>query len=107
MSANRAALRILGLEPADVPGMLGTSLVPDTPDAHRRVREALTSVGRGTDTSGVLLHLRRKNDGQPVWVQWWSRPEPNGRYTRTMFLDVTDRVQMEGEQARLRAQNVY
>jgi len=107
ISANRAALRILGLEPHDVPGILGKSLVPDTPDAQRRVREALASVGRGADTSGVVLELRRKNDGQPVWVQWWSRPEPNGRYTRTMFLDITERVLMEQEQARLKAQNLY
>jgi len=107
ISANRAALRILGLEPQDVPGILGKSLIPDTPDAQRRVQEALASVGRGTDTSGVVLELRRKNDGQPVWIQWWSRPEPNGRYTRTMFLDITERVLMEQEQAKLKAQNVY
>ena len=92
ISANRAALRILGLDPGDVPGLLGSSLVPDTPEAQRRVKEALASVGRGADTSGVVLELRRKNDGKPVWLQWWSRPEPNGRYTRTMFLDITERV---------------
>ncbi len=107
ISANRAALRILGLEPGDVPGILGASLVPDTPDAQRRVKEALASVGRGTETSGVVLELRRKNDGKPVWIQWWSRPESNGRYTRTMFLDITERVLMEQEQARLKAQNLY
>jgi len=107
ISANRAALRILGLEPQDVPGILGRSLVPDTPDAQRRVQEALASVGRGTDTSGVVLELRRKNDGRPVWIQWWSRPESNGRYTRTMFLDITERVLMEQEQAKLQAQNLY
>jgi formate hydrogenlyase transcriptional activator len=107
ISANRAALRILGLEPHEVPGILGKSLVPDTPEAQRRVREALASVGRGADTSGVVLELRRKNDGQPVWIQWWSRPESNGRYTRTMFLDITERVLMEQEQARLKAQNLY
>ena len=107
ISANRAALRILGLERQEVPGVLGKSLVPDTPDAQRRVKEALASVGRGTDTSGVVLELRRKNDGRPVWVQWWSRPEPGGRYTRTMFLDITERILMEQEQAKLKAQNLY
>jgi formate hydrogenlyase transcriptional activator len=107
ISANRAALRILGLDPGDVPGLLGSSLVPDTPEAQRRVKEALASVGRGADTSGVVLELRRKNDGKPVWLQWWSRPEPNGRYTRTMFLDITERVLLEQEQNKLRAQNLY
>jgi len=107
ISANRAALRILGLDPGDVPGILGSSLVPDTPEAQRRVKEALASVGRGADTSGVVLELRRKNDGKPVWLQWWSRPEPNGKYTRTMFLDITERVLLEQEQKKLQAQNLY
>src|SRR6516225_5082104 len=107
ISANRAALRILGIKPEEVPGFVGKSLVPDTPDAQRRVKEAFTSVGRGTDTSGVVLELRRKDNGNPVWVQWWSKPELGGKYTRTMFVDITDRVLMEQERARLAAQNVY
>lgn len=107
LAANRAALRILGLKPEEVSGMVGRSLVPDTPEAQRRVREAFAAVGRGTDTSGVVLELRRRDDGRPVWVQWWSRPEPDGKYTRTMIVDITDRVLAEQEQARLRQQNLY
>jgi PAS domain S-box-containing protein len=107
ISANRAALRILGIKPEEVAGLAGLSLVPDTPDAQKRVKEAFASVGRGTDTSGVVLELRRKDDGKPVWIQWWSKPEPGGQYTRTMFVDITDRVLMEQEQARLAAENVY
>ena len=79
------------------------TLVPDTPDAQRRVQEALASVGNGADTSGVVLELRRKDNGQPIWIQWWSKPEPGGEFTRTMFIDITDRVLMEQEQARLTA----
>ena len=107
ISANRAALRILGLKPEQVVGNVGISMVPQTPDAQRRVQEAFDSIGRGTDTSGVILELRRKDDGRPVWIQWWSKPESNGKYTRTMFVDITERVLMEQEQVRLRAQNVY
>jgi PAS domain S-box-containing protein len=107
LSANRAAQRILGLRPDEVVGTAGLSLVPDTPEAQRRVREGLASIGRGTDPGGVLLELRRKDDGRPVWVQWWSRPEPNGQYTRTMIVDVTDRVLAEQEKARLQQQNLY
>jgi PAS domain S-box-containing protein len=107
ISANRAARRILGIEPEEVPGFVGKSLVPETPDAQRRVKEALASVDRGTDTSGVILELRRKDNGKPAWVQWWSKPEPGGKYTRTMFVDITDHVLMEQEQARLTAQNIY
>src|SRR5262249_9327868 len=50
LSANRAAQRILGIKPEEVSGLVGMSLVPDTPDARRRVQEAFASVGRGTDT---------------------------------------------------------
>ncbi|MCI0364981.1 MAG: sigma 54-interacting transcriptional regulator, partial [Phycisphaerales bacterium] len=107
ISANRAAMRILGITPEQVPGMVGMSFVPNTPDAQRRVKQAFASVGRGTDTSGVVLELRRKDNGKPIWIQWWSKPDPSGHYTRTMFVDITDRVLMEQEQARLRAQNLY
>ncbi len=107
ISANRAAMRILGIQPEEVAGTVGVSLVPDTPEAQRRVKEAFASIGRGTDTSGVVLELRRKDNGKPIWIQWWSKPEPGGQYTRTMFVDITDRVLAEQEKARLSAQNSY
>ena len=100
-------MRILGITPEQVPGTVGMSFIPDTPDAQRRVKEAFASVGRGTDTSGVVLELRRKDNGKPIWIQWWSKPDPGGHYTRTMFMDITERVLMEQEQARLQAQNLY
>src|SRR6516225_4400112 len=107
ISANRAAMRILGIKPEEVAGTVGMSFIPDTPDAQRRVKEAFASIGRGTDTSGVVLELRRKDNGKLIWIQWWSKPEPGGKYTRTMFVDITDRVLMEQEKARLTAQNTY
>ena len=107
IEANRTAMRILGLKPEEVAGTTGKSLVPDTPDAQRRLSEWLDSMGRGTATTGTVIELRRKNDGKPVWIQCWSRPAPDGSYTRTMFIDVTDRVLMEREKARLEAQNTY
>ena len=107
IEANRTAMRILGLKPEEVTGITGRSLVPDTPDAQRRLSEWLDSMGRGTATTGTVLELRRRDDGKPVWIQCWSRPAPDGSYTRTMFIDVTDRVLMEREKARLEAQNTY
>ncbi len=105
--ANRSAMKILGIKPEDVPTTYGKTFVPDTPDAQRRVREAFESIGRGADTGGVVLELRRKDNGNPLWIQWWSRPDPSGKYTRTMFVDITERVLMEQEKARLEAQNTY
>jgi PAS domain S-box-containing protein len=107
ISANRAAMRILGITPEEVAGTVGKSLVPDTSEAQRRVQEAFTSIGRGTDTSGVILELRRKDNGKPIWIQWWSKPEPGGQFTRTMFVDITEQVLAEREKARLWAQNSY
>jgi len=107
IKANRAALRILGVKPEDVPFTYGKTMAPDTPDAQRRMREAFESVGRGTDTSGVVLELVRKDNNQPIWIQWWSNPDTGGQFTRTMFIDITDKVLMEREQARLQAQNQY
>jgi PAS domain S-box-containing protein len=105
--ANRAALRILGVKREEVPYMYGRALIPDTPDAQRRLKDAFESVGRGTDTSGVVLELRRKDDGRQIFIQWWSKPDPSGTYTRTMFVDITDRILLEREQERLQAQNIY
>ncbi len=76
IQANRAAMRSLGIKPEEVAGTYGKSFIPDTPEAQRRLREALEAIGGGT-------------------------------YTRTMFLDITDRVLMEREKARLEAQNTY
>jgi formate hydrogenlyase transcriptional activator len=105
--ANRTALKTLGIKLEDVPHTYGKTFIPDTPEAQRRLKDALESIGRGADTSGVVLELRRKDNGKPLWIQWWSRPDPGGTYTRTMFIDITERVLMEQEQARLQAQNSY
>jgi PAS domain S-box-containing protein len=107
LHANRAALRTLGVKPDEVSALYGRSLIPDTPEAQLRLKEAFDSINRGTDTSGVVLELRRKDNGKPLWIQWWSKPHSSGTYTRTMFVDITDRVLLEQEQARLTAQNVY
>jgi transcriptional regulator with GAF, ATPase, and Fis domain len=83
------------------------SLVADSPENKQRVHQAFASIGEGKGTGGVVIQLRRKDDGRPIWVQWYSRPEPNGTYTRTVLVDITDRVLAEQEKARLTEQNLY
>jgi formate hydrogenlyase transcriptional activator len=107
ISANRAAQRILGLKAEEGVGTVGLSLVPDRPDAQRRAQEQFAMQVHGMETRGIILELRRKDDGRPVWIEIWAKPDPGGKYTRTMFLDVTDRVLMEQEKVRLAAENVY
>lgn len=105
--ANKTAMDTLGIRPDQIEGTYGKTFIPDTPDAQRRLKEALDSIAKGTDTKGVILELRRKDNGQPLWIRWWSRPDPSGTYTRTMFIDITEQVLMEREKARLEAQAVY
>ncbi|MFO1512845.1 MAG: sigma 54-interacting transcriptional regulator [Verrucomicrobiota bacterium] len=105
--ANKTALKTLGIKPEDVPHTYGRDFIPDTPEAQKRLKEAFESIGKGIDTSGVVLELRRKDNAKPLWIQWWSRPDVSGKYTRTMFVDITDRVLMEREKARLEATNSY
>lgn len=105
--ANRTAMKTLGITPDQVEGTYGFSFIPDTPEAQGRLKEAFDSIGKGIDTSGVVLELRRKDNGKPLWIKWWSRPDPSGAYTRTMFVDITEQMLMEQEKARLEAQNVY
>jgi formate hydrogenlyase transcriptional activator len=107
IQANRAAMAILGIKPEEIGETFGKSLVPDSPDAQRRLREVLESVQNGNETRGAVLELRRKDNGKPLWIQWWSKPVSDRSYTRTMFVDITDRVLLEQEQVRLRDQNAY
>src|SRR5262249_42087202 len=37
----------------------------------------------------------------------WSKPDPDGKFTRTMLVDITDRVLAEQERNRLQQQNLY
>jgi len=106
IQANRAAMSILGIKPEEVAETFGKSLVPETADARSRLRGVLESFERGNESSAVL-ELRRKDNGKPVWLQWWSKPASSGKYTRTMFVDITERVLLEQEQVRLEAQNAY
>lgn len=105
--ANHAALKTLGIKSDEVTETFGKSFVPDNPEAQRRVREVFESIEQGKAPSGVVIELRRKDNGNPLWVQWWSKPAPDGKYTRTMMVDITDRVLLEQEQARLQAENEY
>ena len=107
ITANRAALKILGIREDEVNGTYGFSFIPDTPEAQKRVKDAFEAIKRGENADGAVLELRRKDNGKPLWIQWWSKPDPSGQFTRTMFIDITRQVLGEHERARLQAQNQY
>ena len=101
LRANSEAMKILGVKPGEIEGMLGSSFFPDTPEGQRRLHDALPLLATGTDEKGVLLELRRKDDGRPLWVRWWATPDPSGHYTRSMFIDITEQILLERENVRL------
>jgi formate hydrogenlyase transcriptional activator len=104
---NRAAMTTLGIKPEEVSGTFGKTLLADDAETQRNLHAALEAAAQGKQINGIQLELRRKDNGNPVWVRWWSRPAADGKSTRTMILDITDRVLMEREQTRLQAQNAY
>jgi formate hydrogenlyase transcriptional activator len=106
IKCNRAAMQILGIKPEEVQGTYGRDFIPKTPEAQKRLRDAFAAMQDGTNTNGLTLELCRK-DGKPLWIQWWSKPDSSGKYTRTCFIDITARVLIEREKARLEAQNSY
>jgi PAS domain S-box-containing protein len=93
--ANRAARKLLGIEAGEVRDIFGNSLIADTAENQKRMHGSIALVEAGGDFGPVLLELRRKDNGAAVWVHRWSRPAPDGNYTRTMYWDVTDWLRME------------
>ena len=107
VGANRTAMRILGLTQKDIDNKVnGEQMVANTPAMRELMQQAAEIASTGMEHSGVW-EMRRKSDGQTVFIQLWTRPETNGKYIRTAFVDVTERVLLEHEQLRLKTQNVY
>jgi formate hydrogenlyase transcriptional activator len=107
VSANRAAINLLGLKPEEVVGTVGRDLLAPTELAHQRVDDAFRDLKQGKAHQQIEFELRRKDDGRPVWVQFWSKPDPDGKFTRTMIIDITARVLAEQDRERLQQQNRY
>jgi len=43
---------------------------------------------------GIVLELRRNDNGQVIWIEGRSKPAASGLYTRTMLVNITQRVLM-------------
>ncbi|HVT79968.1 MAG TPA: sigma 54-interacting transcriptional regulator, partial [Phycisphaerae bacterium] len=107
ISANKAALRLLGVKPEEVEGTWGMQLVAPLAENKTAIENAFKATASGRDQTLPILELRRKDNGKPLWVRWWSRPDRDGKTTRTMFIDITEQVLMEREKNRLQQQNIY
>jgi formate hydrogenlyase transcriptional activator len=64
----------------------------------------------GEELSGLEVEMRRK-DGRPLWISLWMRPirGPDGKVqpSRSIWVEITDRVLAEAERVRLQQQNLY
>ena len=107
IKANRAAIEMLGITQEESVSIFGKTLVVDSVENQTRLNAAFESISKGTNTKGVVLELKRKDNGESIWVQWWSKPDISGLFTRTMMIDITEQVQLEKEQESLRAENLY
>jgi PAS domain S-box-containing protein len=107
IACNKAALRLLGVRPDEVATTYGLQLVAPTPENKAAIENAFNATAQGKEQTLPILELRRKDNGKPLWIRWWSRPDPDGKTTRTMFIDITEQVLMEREKNRLQLQNLY
>ena len=101
LRVNRAAMNILGVKAGEIEGLIGTSFWADTPEGQRRGQESLRLLTTGTDENGMVLELRRRDNGMPLWVRWWCKTEPDSNFVRSMFMDITGQVLLEEENKRL------
>lgn len=107
---NRRTAQLLGYG-ADA--LVGTGIldyIAGDAGSRAKAREWLAQFSAGAGSQGIELEMKRK-DGSPLWVAIWDRPErePGGKVAggRSMWIDITDRVLMERERARLEQQNLY
>src|SRR5690606_1482736 len=77
VSANRAAIELLGLHPDRVRGTVGRSLLAPTSETQGRIDDAFADIQQGKERGRIEIELRRQDAGRPVFPQFWSRPEPD------------------------------
>jgi PAS domain S-box-containing protein len=110
MSANRRASQMVGFSTEELMGRPVAELFADTPAGKTRDAESFQRFLSGEELSGLEVEMRRK-DGQPLWVSLWMRPirgeDDTVRASRSIWVDITDRVLAQAERVRLQQQNLY
>jgi len=109
-SVNRRATQWIGYAADELVGSPILDICADGPTGRMRAAEAFQSFLAGVETCGQEIELRRK-DGRPLWISLWSKPlrgeDGAIQVSRSIWVDITDRVQAEAERTRLRQQNLY
>ncbi|HVS36843.1 MAG TPA: sigma 54-interacting transcriptional regulator [Gemmataceae bacterium] len=110
LSANRRASQMVGFSAEQLEGLSVADLVGGAPAGKARYAESFQRLLAGQESSGLEVEMRRK-DGRPLWISLWMKPirgaDGKVHASRSVWVDVTDRVLAEAEQARLQQQNLY
>ncbi|HEV3237169.1 MAG TPA: sigma 54-interacting transcriptional regulator [Gemmataceae bacterium] len=110
LSANHRASQLVGYSAEELEGLPVAGLFADTPAGKTRDAESFQKFLAGEEVSGLEVEMRRK-DGQPLWISLWMRPirgeDGKVQASRSIWVDITDRVLAEVDRARLQQQNLY
>jgi PAS domain S-box-containing protein len=110
LSANRRASRMVGFSTEELEGRPVADLLADTPSGKARYATYLPGSSSGEEPSGVEVEMCRK-DGRPLWISLWMRPirgaDGKVQSSRSIWVDITDRVLADAERTRLQQQNLY
>jgi PAS domain S-box-containing protein len=109
-TVNRRACEWLGYSATELVGTRLLDYPADSPAGKPRARECFQKFLAGEEIRGAEVELRRK-DGSPLWVSLWVKPVGGAggeeQVSRSIWVDITDRVLVEQEKARLQLQNQY
>jgi formate hydrogenlyase transcriptional activator len=110
ISANHRASQLVGYLAEELEGLPVAGLFADTPAGKTRDAESFRKFLAGEEVSGLEVEMRRK-DGRPLWISLWMRPirgeDGKVQASRSIWVDITDRVLAEVDRARLQQQNLY
>jgi PAS domain S-box-containing protein len=110
LDVNRRVTEMFGYPLEELVGQVIHSFLPNTPAGRSRSQELSRKHLAGEAVAGWELEVRRK-DGRPLWAKVWMEPsrgeDGSIQAARSFFVDITDRVLAEHEQARLQEQNLY
>jgi formate hydrogenlyase transcriptional activator len=109
-SVNLRACEWLGYSAAELVGTRLMDYPADSPAGKSRARECFQKFLAGEEIRGAEVELRRK-DGSPLWVSLWMKPVRGAagevQVSRSIWVEITDRVLAGQERARLQQQNQY
>ncbi len=110
LAANRRAAEWLGYSNVELIGKHISDLLADTPAGKPRGLECFRKFLAGEEVLGEEVEMRR-SDGGPLWISLWVKPVRDAagqvRASRSMWVNITDRVLADAERARLHQQNLY